>query len=177
MLAPPPEAKYAQAFVELKKLELKAREMRGPDGEILGKHGVLALDFETSFEGRKLPSTIAGSGASAIPKDIDLPLIQISPQAVPSVSPIPFLPNVPSAETSAEASKAPARAAEAPFRLPTSSSEGEFVVQHSDEVMEKANRGEYPSQTQFVEPTPAKASRPLSTKRLKRNNKRKVGRR
>jgi len=54
------EAKYAQEFINLKKLEQKAKEERG-DGEVLGK-GVLAAGLEVSFAGSNRPSTISGSG-------------------------------------------------------------------------------------------------------------------
>lgn len=60
MDAPPTEAKYAKEFMEFKKLEQKAREIRG-DGPVLGRN-VLAVGFETSFPGTNRPSTIEGSG-------------------------------------------------------------------------------------------------------------------
>jgi membrane protein insertase Oxa1/YidC/SpoIIIJ len=56
----PTEPKYAKEFMEFKKLEQKAREIRG-DGPILGRN-VLAVGFETSFPGTNRPSTIEGSG-------------------------------------------------------------------------------------------------------------------
>lgn len=58
--APPTEPKYAKEFMEFKKLEQKAREIRG-DGPVLGRN-VLAVGFETSFPGTTRPSTIQGSG-------------------------------------------------------------------------------------------------------------------
>lgn len=60
MDAPPTEAKYAKEFMEFKRLEQKAKEVRG-DGPVLGKN-VLAVGFETSFPGSNRPSTIEGSG-------------------------------------------------------------------------------------------------------------------
>jgi len=60
MTAPPSEAKYAKEFMEFKKLEQKAREIRG-DGPVLGRN-VLAAGFETSFPGTNRPSTIEISG-------------------------------------------------------------------------------------------------------------------
>jgi membrane protein insertase Oxa1/YidC/SpoIIIJ len=62
MGTPPTEPKYAKEFMEFKKLEQKAKEIRG-DGPILGRN-VLAVGFETSFPGTKRPSTIQGSGSS-----------------------------------------------------------------------------------------------------------------
>jgi membrane protein insertase Oxa1/YidC/SpoIIIJ len=59
MSAAPSEAKYAKEFMEFKKLEQKAREIRG-DGPVLGRN-VLAVGFETSFPGTNRPSTIKAS--------------------------------------------------------------------------------------------------------------------
>mmetsp|Transcript_21418 Transcript_21418/g.59569 ORF Transcript_21418/g.59569 Transcript_21418/m.59569 type:complete len:548 (-) Transcript_21418:760-2403(-) len=56
---PPTEPKYAKEFMEFKKLEQKAKEIRG-DGPVLGRN-VLAVGFETSFPGTNRPSTICGS--------------------------------------------------------------------------------------------------------------------
>lgn len=56
---PPTEPKYAKEFMEFKKLEQKAKEIRG-DGPVLGRN-VLAVGFETSFPGSNRPSTIKGS--------------------------------------------------------------------------------------------------------------------
>jgi membrane protein insertase Oxa1/YidC/SpoIIIJ len=56
---PPTEPKYAKEFMEFKKLEQKAKEIRG-DGPVLGRN-VMAVGFETSFPGTNRPSTITGS--------------------------------------------------------------------------------------------------------------------
>jgi hypothetical protein len=53
------EAELAKEFMELKKLERKAQELRG-NGPLLGV-GVLAMGLETSFAGTHRPSTIIGS--------------------------------------------------------------------------------------------------------------------
>jgi membrane protein insertase Oxa1/YidC/SpoIIIJ len=58
---PPTEPKYAKEFMEFKKLEQKAKDIRG-DGPVLGRN-VMAVGFETSFPGSNRPSTIAGSDA------------------------------------------------------------------------------------------------------------------
>merc|ERR1711862_325002 len=55
----PTAPKYAKEFMEFKKLEQRAREIRG-DGPVLGKN-ILAVGFETSFPGSYRPSTIRGS--------------------------------------------------------------------------------------------------------------------
>lgn len=60
MDAPATEPKYAKEFMEFKKLEQKAKEIRG-DGPVLGRN-VLAVGFETSFPGTNRPSTIKTSG-------------------------------------------------------------------------------------------------------------------
>lgn len=60
MDAPPTEPQFAKEFMEFKKLEQKAKEIRG-DGPVLGRN-VLAVGFETSFPGTYRPSTIQGSG-------------------------------------------------------------------------------------------------------------------
>jgi membrane protein insertase Oxa1/YidC/SpoIIIJ len=56
----PTEPKFAKEFMEFKKLEQKARDIRG-DGPVLGKN-ILAVGFETSFPGTNRPTTIEGSG-------------------------------------------------------------------------------------------------------------------
>ena len=64
---PPTEPKYAKEFMEFKKLEQKAKEIRG-DGPILGRN-ILAAGFETSFPGTDRPSTIRGSD---LPQQTDI---------------------------------------------------------------------------------------------------------
>lgn len=63
----PTEPKYAKEFMEFKRLEQKAKEIRG-DGPVLGKN-VLAVGFETSFPGTKRPSTIETYGM--LPPEIE----------------------------------------------------------------------------------------------------------
>jgi membrane protein insertase Oxa1/YidC/SpoIIIJ len=60
MGSPPTEPKYAKEFMEFKKMEQRAREIRG-DGPVLGRN-ILAVGFQTSFPGTNRPSTIKGSG-------------------------------------------------------------------------------------------------------------------
>jgi membrane protein insertase Oxa1/YidC/SpoIIIJ len=69
MGTPPTEPKYAKEFMEFKKLEQKAKEIRG-DGPVLGRN-VLAVGFETSFPGTNRPSTIQGSGVPSPDDDHD----------------------------------------------------------------------------------------------------------
>ncbi len=61
---PPTEPKFAKEFMEFKKLEQKAKELRG-DGPVLGKN-VLAVGFETSFAGTNRASTIEGSSSQIL---------------------------------------------------------------------------------------------------------------
>lgn len=68
MGTPPTEPKYAKEFMEFKRLEQEAKEIRG-DGPVLGRN-VLAVGFETSFPGTNRPSTIEGSGLP--PPETDL---------------------------------------------------------------------------------------------------------
>lgn len=71
MGTPPTEPKYAKEFMEFKKLEQKAKEIRG-DGPVLGRN-VLAVGFETSFPGINRPSTIVGSGVPPDAYDAGIP--------------------------------------------------------------------------------------------------------
>jgi hypothetical protein len=82
MGTPPTEPKYAKEFMEFKKLEQKAKEIRG-DGPVLGRN-VLAVGFETSFPGTNRPSTIKGSGTP--PPDVADPVETIESSSTPSSS-------------------------------------------------------------------------------------------
>ena len=83
MSAPPSEAKYAKEFMEFKKLEQKAREIRG-DGPVLGRN-VLAVGFETSFPGTNRPSTIQTTSQDA------LPIMEVPESSLPSMKKKPTL--------------------------------------------------------------------------------------
>ena len=83
MSAPPSEAKYAKEFMEFKKLEQKAREIRG-DGPVLGRN-VLAVGFETSFPGTNRPSTIKTSS------QMSLPITEATESSLPSMKKKPTL--------------------------------------------------------------------------------------
>lgn len=128
---------------------------------MLGK-GVLAHDFEVSFPGRWIKSSIQGSGVPQTDGDsalyhIDKPELMVQRR---QLSPIPFLPGAVS--DPASTAKPNSQANE----------KREYVAQHSDEVIEKANRGEFPTRTQFVEPVvrpDRKTPQPLSTRRLKKS--------
>jgi YidC/Oxa1 family membrane protein insertase len=74
----PTEPKFAKEFMEFKKLEQRAREIRG-DGPILGKN-VLAVGFETSFPGIKRPSTIKGSDHPPPDMTTEKPVLREKPK-------------------------------------------------------------------------------------------------
>ena len=74
----PTEPKFAKEFMEFKKLEQKAKEIRG-DGPILGRN-VLAVGFETSFPGTNRPSTIKGSGQPPPDMAPEKPVLRDKPQ-------------------------------------------------------------------------------------------------
>lgn len=169
MLAPPPEAKYAQEFVELKKLEQKAREIRG-DGPVLGK-GVLALDYEVSFPGEYRKSTIEGSGIAhePVPSSPEVLERPIKASAPPKPT-FPFIQGVSAPPWQLE-EQANMLKEEATVEA---ADEREYMPQYDDEVMEKANRGELPRPTQFVDGSD-KVAPPskLSMKRFNKQNKKK----
>lgn len=179
MLAPPSlEApKYAQEFIELKKLEQKAIEMRG-NGPVLGK-GVLAANLQVSFPGERRKSTIQGSGLGAVTVSpaptSEAPALSLQPK-LPPQSNFPFIHGVSAPawqlveqqqqqQQSLDLSSSMGMAA---AESPSREDEREYMPVHSDAVMEKANRGEMPVAPRIVPrqeiPT---ASAPLSMKRLK----------
>jgi hypothetical protein len=184
MHAPPPEAKYAHEFVELKKLEQRAIEVRG-DGPVLGK-GVLAANWQTSFPGSNRESTIKDSvsvgGRGASPRDPIQPRLEAVPSLDPHLAlspphhPGPFIHGVSAPPWQlAEQWMQQQQQQQRPEALSESSTGGGdsdhrgFMPVHSDEVMDKANRGELPVVTQFV-PRPSSTDvvpARLSTKRLK----------
>jgi hypothetical protein len=63
--------------MEFKKLEQKAKEIRG-DGPLLGRN-VLAVGFETSFPGTDRPTTIKGSDNLPL-EEIEAPALRIKPK-------------------------------------------------------------------------------------------------
>jgi membrane protein insertase Oxa1/YidC/SpoIIIJ len=175
MLAPPPEAKYAQTFINLKKLEQKAREIRG-DGPVLGK-GVLALDFEASFPGEYRKSTIKGSGMAPLKLE-SMP--KVEPPAMKVIRPTgPFVSGVSAppwqlVEQQEMLRRHAKEHAEEEMRQDVS--DREYMPEFSDEIMAKANRGELPVATQFVDTSDArkKASK-LNMNRFKKGKKQQPG--
>jgi hypothetical protein len=182
MLAPPPEAKYAKEFIKLKQLEAKAREIRG-DGPVLGKSGVLAMDFEASFPGEYRKSTIQGSGIQfSLRKrchhNIHLKAEVVRLWCLQKVhdngvsAPLWQLVEQQEQQRKMQRAKEPVE----PTVEPTITTSREYMPQFADEVMEKANRGEMPRATQIVDMTKSKTqqNKPLNSKRF---NKKKADKR
>lgn len=160
LLAPPPEAVYAQKFIQLKQLEQEARKLRG-DGPVLGKHGILARDFEVSFAGNYRPTTIRISKKDSMAKlaPFNLMFGNEVPRNPAMNMPMPAGPYV-------HGVSAPIWQLQEQFRLQqeeldrqsklaqSSVPEREYMPQISPQVMEKANRGELPIETQVLRSIP-----------------------
>ena len=172
LLAPPPEASYAKEFIELKKLEQKARELRG-DGPVLGV-GVLARGYQASFAGTRRTSTIQGSDLSQVVRETILPET-VQPKVPEIQLMVPFIHGISAPPSQLIEQK---REEERMKELRTTTftaqpaSDREYMPQIDDDVMEKANRGELPSKIQFVERDikPATSSA-VSLKRFKKGAK------
>lgn len=164
--AAPPDAKYAQQFIRLKELEQKAKEVRG-DGPLLGT-GVLAMGLECSFPGTRRPSSIEGSGnASKLPtweKKLDLE----DPKDIASLLPkgTPLIHGI-----TAPLSTLRERREESQVQLKIGGSDDEdYMPQVDDDMMVKANRGEFPAKIAPVLPkarVPSTAAK-VDVKRLQR---------
>ena len=160
LLAPPPEAVYAQKFIQLKQLEQEARKLRG-DGPVLGKHGILARDFEVSFAGNYRPTTIRISKNDSKAKVVPLDLIigNDVPRTPAMNMPMPAGPYI-------HGVSAPIWQLQEHFRqqqqelesqsrsMQSTASEREYMPQISAQVMEKANRGELPIETKVLRSIP-----------------------
>lgn len=182
MGAAPTEPKIAKEFMEFKKLEQKAREIRG-DGPVLGKN-VLAVGFETSFPGTNRPSTIEGSGMpppdmTETPKNLpQRPQLNI-PQAT-AVWGGQFIHGVSAPMEQLEAQMAghfkeqEAKEQEAKS-LGEEVTEREYMAQPSEDAMEAANRGakivstdEFKSETKVIDARKFKKTKGKVTKRGRR---------
>ena len=177
MLAPSPEAKYAKEFVQLKKLEQKAREARG-NGPVLGKHGILAQDLEVSFAGHYRKSSIEPSPGVVPPTQSQNTVVLPNQKPAFQVK-LPEGPYVHGVSAPLWQLEEQQRALEVEKQMrqsEQSSSDREYMPQHSEEVMEKANRGEVPRATQILDPMALSKSGSVSdTVSLKRFKKRKGG--
>ena len=167
LLAPPTGPVYGQQFLRLSKLEQEAEELRGPDGPVLGK-GVLAPGWRVSFAGRHIDSTIKGNGNTPPVQPIPLPTSGSNPGTKKRPTSfqvtLPPLPHV-------QGVSAPLWQLEEQQRLAQKESlnedQREYLPQYSDDVIERANRGELPR------PLKRTSTRRISTKlSLKRFQKR-----
>eukprot|EP00934_Nitzschia_sp_Nitz4_P006749 Nitzschia sp. Nitz4//scaffold76_size158648//114844//116370//NITZ4_002561-RA/size158648-processed-gene-0.269-mRNA-1//-1//CDS//3329557890//6739//frame0 len=174
MSAPPTEPQYAKEFMEFKKLEQEAKEIRG-DGPVLGRN-VLAVGFETSFPGTDRPSTIEGSGMPP-EEEWEEP---IGTNAKPTLNVEKataawggqFIHGISAPMSQLEAQFADELKQERAKEIANQSMEAEqggFLAQGSDAAMEAANRGVQ------LAPPPEKKEAPkrLNVSRLKRRTRRK----
>lgn len=166
MLAVPVEGRLSTQMVELKKLEQKARELRG-EGPVQGK-GVLMHGWELSFPGVTRHSTIQGSGSEA-PKMLDpvLPIViqpytNMDPMNGPTTStkfpdstimkvPInygPYMYGVSAPPWQIE--KQRPMFEEIFYTVESNENDQERMPHFQDDAMEKANRGESPHPVTFV---------------------------
>ena len=173
------QPKYAQAFIRLKQLEQKAREIRG-DGPVLGK-GVLAKEFECSFPGTYRKSSIQVDKnamlsvylANQLKSDTTIKILEgvKTAKAKLDVSASPFtkLPYIHGVSAPpwqlAEQAHLFATPAEEPKQITNSATN---FVDHDDDAMDKANRGIMP--TKLVVET-RQASKPRTPVRVNRKAK------
>jgi membrane protein insertase Oxa1/YidC/SpoIIIJ len=190
MLAKPPEGKYSKQLIELKKLEFKAKEIRG-DGPLLGK-GVLMYGWEVSFPGSRRPSTIQVERGRSDQNDtrivepfaIEPYTVEIEkkyrltqPKLVSKVmAKTPYVPGVSAPPWQVERQQREAIAAVT--NVGTIDNIREHLPTFSDDIIEKANRGEMPREVQFMEqPLVAPTTNRLSAKSLMRRKQKSKKRR
>lgn len=182
------EGELAKEFMELKKLERKAQEMRG-GGPLLGK-GVLAVGLETSFAGTLRPSTIIGSNPNGGP------LPQYMNATTTTTNPVdlqtrvvafdndkndyldqfdyqgPFVHGISASPQEMQSRRKQQQQQHEPLEP---FNEDEYMPNISDKVMEAANRGELPVEIQMAPPlTPKTKESVLDAKRFlarKRRNR------
>jgi membrane protein insertase Oxa1/YidC/SpoIIIJ len=162
---PKPEAKYAMEFIELKKLEQKAREMRG-DGEVLGK-GILAAGLEVSFAGTDRPSTIIGSGIEPFSSetiDAKVPRMSVAPPM--PVGNHPFIHGISAPASVFEADGTHFSKKDDPQ---TSSPQVQVMEEPSEIDIERANLGQAPIEIFRKEKTAS--DKPLNIERFKKSGK------
>jgi hypothetical protein len=156
------EAIYAKEFIELKRLEQKAREAWG-DQEPQGK-GIMANGLMVAFPGRNLPSTIKGSGfTDEQKKEANRAMLKREPTRM-TVSPqepignAPFIHGIsaPPQQLELEQQQKKSEEIEQPAAI---------MEEPTEDEIELANRGELP--IKLVKPEKDKAIKPLSVKRFK----------
>lgn len=177
LLAPPPEAVYAQKFIQLKQLEQEARKARG-DGPVLGKHGILARDFEVSFAGNYRPSTIR------IPKKSNPAVVPFAIKAgsdnarTPTIHmPMPAGPYIhgvsaPIWQLQEQFRQQQEELNKSQTKFQSTASEREYMPQIPSQVMEKANRGELPIETKVLPSIPKTVKTKVTVPNRKAKRKR-----
>jgi len=195
MLTQPNAGRFSMQLIELKKLEQKARELRG-DGPVLGT-GVLMHGWETSFPGSYRQSSIQGSDPETLKKaepvvsfvlqpysnvmesrssatNTPTPTMNFgdattSPMMKPKINYGPYAYGVSAPPWQLEQQRPLLEELFAPKIDETinSKEDREFMPQYDDDVMEKANRGEFPRAPEMVDEirTP-KVVKKLDAKRL-----------
>lgn len=182
MLAQPSAGRFSMQLIELKKLEQKARELRG-DGPVLGK-GVLMHGWELSFAGTYRRSSIHGSDpetlkkaepvvpfaiqpysnlmeSSSFPTSTPTPTMNVgddaatSPMMKPKINYGPYVYGVSAPPWQLEQQRPLLEELFAPKMDETVSNskdnDREFMPQYDDDVMEKANRGEFPRAPEMMD--------------------------
>lgn len=166
MLAKQPlEGRYMTQMIELKKLEQKARELRG-DGPVLGK-GVLLHGWEVSFAGKYRQSSIEGSIAAVVSYDHQQPVVPFRIHAftppigtcgsvarlVPVVAHSPYIHGVSASPWQLEQQRqeTPTSELDETIMQTAGNDDREYLPHFADDIMEKANRGEVPRPIQFVD--------------------------
>jgi membrane protein insertase Oxa1/YidC/SpoIIIJ len=157
------EAKYAKEFIELKRLEQKAREERG-DGEVLGK-GVLAAGLEVSFAGARRPSTIKGSGIMPLQQTIDTPVPHMNVAPPVPIGNAPFIHGISAPPIEFDSTSMDGRTPEE-----VQTNRVEMMEEATEEEMQRANLGELP--IEIVRPQDSSKIGRLNLKRFRKSTKR-----
>ena len=186
---PPENPKYGMEFIDIKKLEQKADELRG-DGEVLGR-GVLTQGFRLSFAGTERESTIEANGIrpnhGEPVDDSHLYIIKFFSQYhenAPSYETDPKTPfihgiSAPPEEMAArtqqqEYEKRMEEQAATQFLDRISQGDPRRSEEELAELMKKANQGERPVATEFVDatsPTQRQPNQPINVRRLPKRKK------
>jgi membrane protein insertase Oxa1/YidC/SpoIIIJ len=135
--------KYASQFIQLKKSEQAARELRGSN-PVLGK-GVLAVGYETSFPGKFRRSSIKGSEGNGL--DVD--------SVVGSIWKTPTSDTIVNKVTTPSPGDAFVHGVSAPAwqlieQRQNQKQNDEYLSSFDDELIEKANRGEISTPVKFI---------------------------